>query len=100
MKIQIKAFLLAIVLAASIPSIALAQASAGGLFGEATAGQTVTVKGTESGFHREIPVDKNGKYMLRRVPTGIYTVVVTDADGNITMERMVRVVVGTSTYVK
>lgn len=97
---QLKTFLLAVLLVLGVPSIAMAQDSAGGIFGEALAGQTVTIEGTDSGFHRELQIDKDGKYTIRRVPTGIYTVVVTDADGNIKMKRMIRVVVGTNTRVK
>ncbi len=98
--IQLKTILLAISLAVGVPAIALAQSSGGGITGEASAGQTVTIEGADSGFHREIQIKKDGRYKLRRVPTGNYTVVVTDKDGNVTMSRSIRVVVGSTARVQ
>lgn len=98
--IQLKTVLLAIALALAIPSIALAQSSGGGITGVASTGETVTIKGTDTGFHREIQIEKDGKYKLRRIPTGNYTVVVTDKDGNIKLSRSIRVVVGSTARVQ
>lgn len=99
-RIRLKIVLLAIVLALGIPSIALAQSSGGGITGEATAGDTVTIQGADTGFHREMQIEKDGKYKLRRVPTGDYTVVVTDKDGNVKMSRTVRVMIGSTARVQ
>lgn len=60
----------------------LAQASEGAIVGVAKAGDTVLIRGSDTGFKRELKIDKDGKYQVRRVPTGYYDVSVTHADGS------------------
>ncbi len=98
--IQLKSILLALVLALGVPSIALAQSSGGAIAGTAVAGEIVTINGSDTGFHRELRIEKDGKYAIRRVPTGDYIVVVTDNDGNIKMTRSVRVQIGSTARVQ
>lgn len=96
----LKSALLGGILAFGLPSVAMAQSSGGNIVGEATVGETVIVKGAETGFHREIQIKKDGKYKLRRVPTGTYTVEVLDKDGNNEMTRSVTVRVGSTARVQ
>lgn len=100
MKNIVKSALLGIVVAFGMPSVASAQASGGNIVGEATAGQTITVEGTSTGFHRAIQIKKDGRYTIRRVPTGDYTVEVTGKDGNTEMTRSITVRIGSTTRVQ
>ena len=71
------------VLAVSLPAAVNAQSSSGNIAGEAAAGDTVTITGTDTGFKRELKIEKDGKYQVRRVPTGDYQVVRVRKDGTI-----------------
>lgn len=71
------------VLAISVPAAVNAQSSSGNITGDAKAGDTVTITGTDTGFRRELKIDKDGKYQIRRVPTGDYQVIVVRKDGTI-----------------
>jgi hypothetical protein len=71
------------VLAAALSSGVHAQSSSGNITGDAVVGDTILVTGTYTGFRRELKIEKDGKYQLRRVPTGEYQVVRTHKDGTI-----------------
>ena len=73
----------AALLAVSLPVAVSAQSSSGNIVGEAAVGDTVTVTGTDTGFKRELKIEKDGKYQVRRVPTGDYQVVRVRKDGTI-----------------
>ena len=92
-------FTLALLLAALF-SPAAAQQSSGNLMGDGKAGDVVRVERQATGFHREIKVEVDGKYRIPRVPTGIYIVTVTHADGTVDKPKEVRVQIGTTTRVK
>ena len=79
----LKLVLAGVALAATIPTTANAQSSAGNITGEALAGDTVTITGIDTGFRRELKIEKDGKYQVRRVPTGDYQVVRVRKDGTI-----------------
>lgn len=64
-----------------------AQSSAGNITGDAVAGERIVVHGPDNGFHRELTIKKDGKFTIRRVPTGTYTVVRVPADGNEALAR-------------
>lgn len=70
-------------LAVSMTATVNAQSSSGNITGEAIAGDTVTITGVDTGFKRELKIDKDGKYQIRRVPTGAYHVVRVHKDGAI-----------------
>lgn len=50
-----------------------AQETGSTIFGWAPAGQTVSVKGS-TGTHRHVTVADSGRYAIKRLPLGIYTV--------------------------
>jgi hypothetical protein len=54
--------------------IAHAQATSAGIFGQAPAGETVTVTSSENGMHRHGTVNKSGRYKIDQLRTGGYTV--------------------------
>ena len=79
---------------------AIAQHSSGNIIGEAVAGDTVVIHGPDNGFHREMEIKEDGKYQVRRVPTGDYTVSVKHADGTLSPPKMVSVRVGSTARVQ
>ena len=83
-----------LLLASSLPFVAHAQSSGGNIAGEASVGDTVTITGVDTGFRRELKIDKDGKYQVRRVPTGDYMVVLVHKDGSIDPAQAVTVRVG------
>lgn len=79
---------------------AIAQSSSGNLIGEGKAGDTVIVQGPDNGFHREMELKEDGKYQVRRIPLGDYTVVVKHADGTFSTPKTVSVRVGSTARVQ
>lgn len=69
--------------AALLPFAASAQSSSGNITGDANTGDTVMITGVDTGFKRELKIDKDGKYQIRRVPTGNYQVIRLHKDGTI-----------------
>jgi hypothetical protein len=63
-----------------------AQATATNIFGIAPAGQTVMAKSNTSGFNRHVKVGADGRYNIRALPVGVYTVTL-EKDGNATEEH-------------
>lgn len=94
-----KAVLASALLAASLPVAVHAQASGGNITGEASSGDTVTITGVDTGFKRELKIEKDGKYQIRRVPTGDYQVVRVHKDGTIDPVQSVTVRVGSTARV-
>lgn len=86
-------------LASSLPFAAQAQSSGGNIAGEAAAGDTVTITGVDTGFKRELKIDKDGKFQIRRVPTGTYQIIVMHKDGTIDPAQSVMVRPGGSARV-
>jgi hypothetical protein len=58
-----------------------AQATASNVFGIAPAGDTVTAKSNMSRLSRQVKVDAEGRYNIRSLPVGVYTVTL-EKDGN------------------
>ncbi len=88
-----------IALLAAMSSPVAAQSSSGNITGEAKVGDTVTITGVDTGFRRELKIDKDGKYQVRRVPTGDYQVVRVSKDGAIGPVQSVTVRVGSTARV-
>lgn len=59
----------------------------------------MTITGVDTGFRRELKIDKDGKYQIRRVPTGNYMVVRMHKDGSIDPAQSVTVRVGSTARV-
>ena len=78
---------------------ALAQSSSGNISGDAVTGETIVVDGPDNGFHREIKIKKDGKFTIRRVPTGTYTVVRVPADGSQPKAQTIYIQVGSTARV-
>ncbi len=77
-----KACLASATLLAAITTSANAQSTSGNIGGEAVVGDTVIVTNFDTGFKRELKIEKAGKYQVRRVPIGEYQVVRVHKDGS------------------
>ena len=71
LRIAAAALLLVVTLGAET---ALAQSSAGSIYGTTTAGAKITARNHESGLIRQTVADKDGKFDFTELPTGTYTV--------------------------
>lgn len=98
---RFKSILFGIALAFGVSSSPLlAQASSGNIDGLASTGETIIIDNAKTGFHREINIERDGKFSLRRVPIGSYTVLRVAADGKTATQQLVIVQVGTTARVK
>lgn len=93
-------FFVALIFGMALATGAIAQSSSGNLIGEGKAGETVIVQGPDNGFHREMELKEDGKYQIRRIPLGDYTVVVKRADGSFSTPQTVSVRVGSTARVQ
>jgi hypothetical protein len=96
---NLKSFLLGLVLGAGLLSAAHAQATSGNISGSALAGETVVINGPDIGFHREIQIKEDGKFSVRHVPAGAYTVVRIKPDGTVSASNSVVVQAGATARV-
>ncbi len=76
-----------------------AQSTAGAVFGQATAGETVVVENPATGFRREITVTGDGTYRVPALSPGQYRITLQRADGTTAVREGVAVNVGTGTPV-
>lgn len=79
----LKAVFASVLLASALPATVNAQSSSGNITGDASAGDTINITGSDTGFKRELKIEKDGKYQVRRVPTGDYQVIRVHKDGTI-----------------
>ena len=93
----------AIVLAAATAFAAFganAQQATGNMMGEAKAGDTIAIHAPDIGVKREITVEKEGKWQLRRLPLAVYTVNVKHADGTAEKPQNVALQVGATARIQ
>src|SRR5579859_8208752 len=64
---------LAAALTMGLAGVAFAQSTTGTIFGQAEAGETVTVTGS-TGISRSATVDASGRYRISNLPLGTYSV--------------------------
>ena len=95
-----KRYAIALAAASMFAFGANAQQASGNLMGVGAAGDKIAVENTDTGFKREITVTEDGKYQIRRLPTGKYIVTQTHADGSAEKPKEIIVQVGTTARVK
>ncbi|MEO5566725.1 MAG: carboxypeptidase-like regulatory domain-containing protein [Luteimonas sp.] len=95
----IKSLLVGVALSLCVAGIAQAQSTKGTISGVAAEGETVVVNGPDIGFHREIAMTKDGKFSVRQVPPGTYTVVRIKPDGTAASSQTIVVTGGASVKV-
>lgn len=93
---MIKSLLLGIALSLGLAGAAQAQSSSGNIVGSALAGDKIVVNGPDTGFHHELEIEEDGKFSIRRVPTGTYNVVKIKADGTVDSSQTLVVRVGST----
>lgn len=81
---------LGLCLAASVA----AQSPTAALTGKASPGSIAVVKNLSTGFTREIKVKNNGRYALRNLPIGTFSVTIRRPDGSTETPRVVTLQVG------
>ena len=86
--------------ATSFAGFAAAQSATAALQGEGKPGDVAIIQNTGTGVSREIKVKDNGRYALRNLPTGTYSVVVRHADGSMDAARIVTLQVGSTARVQ
>jgi hypothetical protein len=94
---SVRAFALAAAVAAfgmAGSAAVYAQATAGKVFGYAPAGATVQAKSTTNGAQREVTVDEKGRYAIRELPVGVYTVTMSENGQPVARHLNVPVIVG------
>jgi len=95
------AFSTAIVLALGLAAgTAMAQSPSANLMGEAKPGSVAVVENVDTGFTREVKVNDNGRYQLRRLPTGTFRVTIRHPDGSTEQPKTVTLRVGTTSRVQ
>lgn len=77
-----------------------AQDTSGNIVGDGRAGDTVTVDSSNIGFHREMTLEKDGRYQMRHVPIGDYVVSLRHADGTAEPTKVIRVQTGATARVR
>ena len=95
-----KSLLSGLALGIGLLSAAQAQSSSGNIIGNAVAGETIIVRGADTGFHREVTIKEDGKFTIRRIPTGTYTVVKISPDGTSGAAQTLVVQVGSTARVQ
>lgn len=73
---------------------ASAQSTSGSVFGKAPTGYAVAARSATTGAGRTVHVDSHGRYFIRELPVGVYTVTLKEADKAIAKHLNVSVVVG------
>jgi hypothetical protein len=94
---QLRRTALAAALGMSLASgVVLAQSNASGsIFGQTgSAGATVVVESKDTGFTREVPVDRDGRYRLSSLPVGNYTVTLKRDGQVVSTQENVAVAIG------
>ena len=71
-----------------------AQATAGHVFGQAPAGDTISAQSTTSGFQRQVQADAKGRYSIGPLPVGVYTVTLEENGRPVVKHVNVPVIVG------
>ncbi len=97
---SIRAIAIALLLLFAASPAALAQATTGNITGVAKAGDTVVVAATRGGLEREITLEEDGQFNIRRRPLGEYRVFYRRADGTVTAPTVVRLNAGVTVRVQ
>jgi len=90
----------AFVLATAFTGFAAAQSSVSAIQGSGKAGDVAVIQNAGTGVTREVKVKDNGKFALRNLPTGTYTVTIRHADGSVEPTQTVTLQVGATARVQ
>ena len=93
---RFKNFIAPAALAASlfVAATATAQSPTAAIQGQAAEGDVVVITNVNTGFSREVKPNTNGKWQLRNLPTGTFSVTIKHADGSLGKSTLVTPRVG------
>lgn len=94
------ALAIGLTLGLALAGVAAAQSPTAGLMGQANVGDVALVENVDTGFRREVKVDKSGRYKLRNLPTGTFRVTVKHPDGSSDAPKVVTLRVGSTARVQ
>lgn len=77
-----------------------AQSASANIAGQAAAGDVAIIQNIDTGFKREVKVKDSGRYQLRSLPTGSFTVTIRHPDGSLEPSRSVTLRVGSTARVQ
>src|SRR5215469_4852118 len=89
---------LAAALTMGLAGVAFAQSTTGTIFGQAEAGETVTVT-SSTGISRSAAVDQSGRYRISNLPLGTYSVVLQKDGATVDSRKDVAITVNAGTEV-
>lgn len=91
-----------LVLAISLATagFAAAQSPTANITGEGKPGDIALIQNVDTGFSREVKVKHNGRYQLRNLPTGTFSVTLKHADGTTDVPKLVSLHVGSTARVQ
>jgi hypothetical protein len=81
-------------IALAVSGAAMAQSSVAAIQGQALSTDTIVIQNMDTGFTKEVKPKANGRYQLRNLPTGTFSVVVRHADGTMEPARVLTLRVG------
>lgn len=79
---------------------AMAQSATAAIQGQAAPGDVAIIQNVDTGFTREAKANAKGRYQLRNLPTGTFSVTVKHPDGSLEKSRVVTLRVGTTARVQ
>ena len=79
---------------------ASAQSTTAAIQGRAAAGDVVLIENAATGFSREVKPNEDGKYQLRNLSPGTFSVTVKHPDGSLGKPALVTVKVGSTVRVR
>jgi hypothetical protein len=100
MKLRTTLLTTAFLLATGFAGFAAAQSATAALQGQGTPGDVAVVQNTGTGVTRELKIKDNGRFALRNLPTGTYSVVIRHADGSMDPAKIVTLQVGSTARVQ
>lgn len=77
-----------------VAAAATAQSPTAAIQGQAAQGDVAVIQNVDTGFTREVKPNKNGRYQLRNLPTGTFSVTIKHPDGSLEQPKLVTVRVG------
>jgi hypothetical protein len=84
------------VLAFAIAGISAAQSPNAAIQGQAAPGDVAIILNVDTGFTKEVKTDDKGRFKLRNLPTGTFSVTIKHPDGSLGESRNMTLRVGTT----
>lgn len=84
----------------AVAGMAAAQSPTANLSGEGKPGDIAVIHNVDTGFTREVKVKRSGRYQLRNLQIGTFTVTLKHADGTFDTPKLVTLRVGSTTRVR